>query len=148
MVKKMNEIKSPISWDEYFFKIVDASSLKSKDPNTKVGAVIVDENRIISIGYNGFPQGIKDTEDKWQKPKKYDYVVHAEMNAIFNSERPVRGCRIYLPFWPCRDCAKNLAAAGIVEINVKDDYYRSDLAEEIFRECNIKIINHTAPLGE
>lgn len=138
----MSEIKSQLSWDEYFFKIMEASSFRSKDPNTKVGAVLVKDNRIIGVGYNGFPQGFKDNEELWQTEKKYDYVVHAEMNAIFNSIQSVRGSSIYLPFWPCSGCAKNLAAAGISEINVLSEYYKSEVAEEIFSQCGIQVILH------
>jgi len=142
-------ISSPKSWDDYFIEIMVAASGRSKDPSTKVGAVIVDENKkIVGIGYNGFPPGINETEERWQRPHKYDFVVHAEMNAIFNSDKSVRGCTIYLPFWPCKDCAKNIAAAGIREVVAVDlEYYKNEITETILRESGILIrgtnVEHT-----
>ena len=131
------------SWHEYFFTIMEAASLRSKDPETRVGAVIVDSNnRQIAMGYNGFPPGIREEDGRWDRPTKYDFVVHAEMNAIFNSHQSVKGCSVYLPFWPCKDCAKNLAAAGISTINILSDYYKSDIAELIFKESGINVVKH------
>ena len=115
-----------ISWDEYFTSIIQVAAQRSKDPSTQVGAVIVDkQNRIISMGYNGFPRGIKETKELWERPTKYDLVVHAEMNAIINalnSETSIDGCKIYVPFAPCKNCAKHLAAAGIEEVIYISDY--------------------------
>ena len=128
-----------INWDQYFINIMKAASLRSKDPKTKVGAVIVgQDNRIIGVGYNGFPQGLADTDERWCN-SKYDYVVHAEMNAILNANSSVKGCRLYVPFWPCKDCAKFIAAAGLTEVIVLSDYYKGSVAEEIFNECNITV---------
>jgi dCMP deaminase len=136
-------VKSPVSWHEYFFSIMDAVSLRSKDPNTKVGAVIVDrDNKIVSVGYNGFPSGFSDTEDRWQAPNKYDYVAHAELNAIINSNSSTKNTILYVPFWPCKNCAKYLASAGIKEIHVKSDYYKNSVSEEIFKECGIVVFSH------
>lgn len=137
------DVKSSVDWDEYFFSIMDAASLRSKDPNTKVGAVIVNnQNRILSIGYNGFPPGFKDTEKRWEKPNKYYYVTHAELNAILNSNSRVDGSKLYVPFWPCKECAKYLITAGIKEVHIKSDYYKNPISEEIFDECGIKVIKH------
>jgi len=137
------EIRSSIDWDSYFFKIMESTSLRSKDPNTKVGAVIVNENKqIVGLGYNGFPAGFKDTESRWQRPTKYNYVVHAEVNAMLNSHHSLKGCSIYLPFWPCKDCCKYIAASGITKVNVLSEYYKSDIAEEIFDECGIQVETH------
>ena len=91
-----------LSWDEYFMGLAHLSGLRSKDPNTQVGAVIVDENhRVVSIGYNGFPSGVSDDEFPWGRDggvleTKYAFVVHAELNAILNSQRSVKGCCIYV----------------------------------------------------
>lgn len=116
---------------------------RSKDPNTKVGAIIVDmNNKQVSMGYNGFPPGLIDFEDRWQRPEKYRWVVHAEVNAICNADQSVRGCKLYLPFWPCEKCILILAGAGIKEVHVKSDYYKSDIAETVFDECDIELFKH------
>ena len=87
-----------ISWEEYFMGLAHLSALRSKDPNTQVGACIIDkENKVVSIGYNGMPRGCDDQDFPWQREgdflnTKYAYVVHAELNAILNSPRPVKGC--------------------------------------------------------
>lgn len=138
------KIESPVCWHEYFFNIMKAAAMRSKDPNTKVGAVIVNsDKKIVGIGYNGFPPGIADLASRWEKPNKYIYTVHAELNAIFNSNEKVKGCEIYLPIWPCTDCAKNLIAAGITKIHVLSDYYKNEKTEEMLNECQIPIINHS-----
>jgi dCMP deaminase len=93
---------------------------RSKDPNTQVGAVIVDRhNHILSTGYNGFPQGIQETPDLWQRPHKYDRVIHAETNAIAQAAR--RGVSlvestIFTTHLPCLNCCKTIIAAGITRV--------------------------------
>ena len=113
-----------ITWDEYFLGVAKLSAMRSKDPNTKVGACIVnEENRIVGVGYNGFPYGCDDKDFPWGNEKnvpltdtKYAYVVHAELNAILNSTRSLKGCRIYVSLFPCNECAKSIIQAGIKEI--------------------------------
>lgn len=118
-----------ISWDEYFMGLAHLSALRSKDPNTQVGACIVDsDNKVVSIGYNGFPRGIKDTELPWQREgsfleTKYAYVVHAELNAILNSPRSVAGCTLYVSLFPCNECAKAIIQSGIKKIVYESDKY-------------------------
>ena len=120
-----------ITWDEYFLGVAKLSAMRSKDPNTKVGACIVnDENRIVGVGYNGFPYGCEDDEFPWENSKdldlidtKYPYVVHAELNAILNSTRSLKGCRIYVSLFPCNECAKAIIQAGIKEIIYSNDKY-------------------------
>ena len=145
--KNQEELQSQKTWDDYFIDIMHATSARSKDPNTKVGAVIVDQdNKIVGMGYNGFPPGVKDYKDRWEgkdadgSKTKYKYVVHAEMNAIFNSFKPVKGCKVYIPFWPCSDCAKHMAAAGIDEIIIEDtEYYDKPLTRKILIEAGVKV---------
>jgi dCMP deaminase len=95
---------------------------RSKDPNTNVGAVIVDDSRsVVSTGYNGFAPGVRDTEGRWQRPMKYEFVVHAEANAIAQAARSGRATRdtiIFVTHFPCKDCAKLIIAAGIKHIVV------------------------------
>ena len=120
-----------ITWDEYFLGIAKLSAMRSKDPNTKVGACIVnEENRIVGVGYNGFPYGCEDDDFPWENSKdldlidtKYPYVVHAELNAILNSTRSLKGCRIYVSLFPCNECAKAIIQAGIKEIIYSNDKY-------------------------
>lgn len=109
------------------------SAHRSKDPNTQVGACIVsDENKILSVGYNGMPTGCSDDEIPWEREgdlleTKYPYVCHAELNAILNSESNLRGSRLYVTLFPCNECAKALIQAGIKEvIYLSDKYADSD----------------------
>ena len=112
-----------ISWDEYFMGIALLSAKRSKDPSTQVGACIVNKDkRIIAIGYNGFPKGCEDDEFPWGKTDsdplntKYPYVVHAEANAILNSNSNLKGSKLYVTLFPCNECAKLLIQSGIEEI--------------------------------
>lgn len=113
-----------ISWDEYFMGIALLASMRSKDPNTQVGACIVSpENIIISTGYNGLPNGCSDDEFPWDG-QKYPYVVHAELNAILNAGgRVLRGARLYVALFPCNECAKAIIQSGISEILYLSDKY-------------------------
>lgn len=117
-----------ISWDEYFMGVSLLAAKRSKDPNTQVGACIVDENNIIiSTGYNGFPYGCSDDEFSWERTgedTKYRYVVHAELNAILNaSGKSLKGARIYVDLFPCNECAKAIIQSGISEIVYLYDKY-------------------------
>lgn len=112
-----------MTWDDYFLKIAKSVSFKSKDPNTKVGAVIVgSDNQIISTGFNGFPRGIdEDSPDRWERPEKYRHVEHAELNAIFNSARTgvsTKGTTLYLYGFqlPCSRCAGGIIQSGIQRV--------------------------------
>ncbi len=119
-----------ISWDEYFMGIAMLSSYRSKDPNTQVGACIVnDRNKIMSVGYNGFPLGCSDDEFPWERTgemydTKYPYVCHAELNAILNSRGSnLEGCKIYVALFPCNECAKAIIQCGIKEVVYISDKY-------------------------
>jgi dCMP deaminase len=121
--------KDVLSWDEYFMGLAHLSALRSKDPHTQVGAAIVDENhRVVSVGYNGFPSGVSDRLFPWSREgdvlhSKYAFVVHAELNAILNAPRPVRGCTIYVSLFPCNECAKAIIQSGIRRIVYESDKY-------------------------
>ena len=118
-----------ISWDEYFMGIAHLSSKRSKDPNTQVGACVVDQdNKIVTVGYNGMPRGVKDSEVPWAreggfKETKYAYVVHAELNAILNTPRSLKGCTLYVSLFPCNECAKAIIQSGIKKIVYESDKY-------------------------
>ena len=124
-----------ISWDEYFMGVALLSAKRSKDPNTKVGACIVNQKkRIVGIGYNGFPMGCDDEIFPWVNTKdinmldtKYPYVVHAEANAILNSNiSTLEGATLYVSLFPCNDCAKLIIQSGIKHIVYMDDKYKND----------------------
>ncbi len=117
-----------ISWDEYFMGVALLAAKRSKDPNTQVGACIVDQNNVIlTTGYNGFPKGCSDDEFPWNREgeiTKYPFVVHAELNAILNaSGKSLRGSRLYVALFPCNECAKAIIQAGISEVVYLSDKY-------------------------
>lgn len=110
------------TWGAYFLSLAHKAAERSKDPNTNVGAVIVDDSRsVVSTGYNGFAHGVKDTPERWERPLKYEFVVHAEANAIAQaakSGRATNSTTIFVTHFPCKDCAKLIIAAGIKHIVV------------------------------
>ena len=118
-----------ISWDEYFMGIAILSSKRSKDPNTQVGACLVNkEKRIVGIGYNGFPRYIDDdvfpwTDEEKLSESKYAYVVHAEANAILNATTPLNNTAIYVSLFPCHECVKLIIQSGVKEIVYYSDKY-------------------------
>jgi dCMP deaminase len=119
-----------ISWDEYFMGVALLSAQRSKDPNTQVGACIVNpDKKIVGVGYNGFPSGCDDDQLPWEREgafleTKYPYVCHAELNAILNSiSRDLKGCSIYVALFPCNECAKAIIQSGIKEIVYLSDKY-------------------------
>jgi dCMP deaminase len=135
-----------LSWDEYFMGIALFTSLRSKDPSSKVGAVIVNhKNRIIGTGYNGFIAGIDESRFSWEREgewlrTKYPYVVHAEANAILNSTTSqMEDCRIYSTLYPCNECAKKIAQKEIKEVVYLSDKHR----EQDFHQASINIFEAT-----
>jgi len=120
-----------ISWDEYFMGVAVLSSLRSKDPNTQVGACIVSsDKKIIGVGYNGFPSGCSDDDLPWEREgdwlnTKYPFVCHAELNAILNCNNAslLKGSTLYVALFPCNECAKAVIQAGIKKIVYLSDKY-------------------------
>ena len=150
-----NSIKEPrkdyLSWDEYFMEIAKLSARRSKDPNTQVGACIVSkDNRILSIGYNGAPNGFSDDFMPWERDgenlyTKYYYVCHAEMNAILNyrgSKKDLEEAKIYVDLFPCNECAKLIIQSGIKEVIYLSDKYsgtETNIASKmLFDTCGVK----------
>ena len=105
-------------WDRRFLGLANLVATWSKDPSTGVGAVIVDsKNRIVSMGFNGFPRGVLDTDDKLtNRDEKLRRTIHAEANAILFAPRPVAGCTIYVTHPPCAKCAATIIQAGITRV--------------------------------
>ena len=109
------------SWDQYFINIADAVSTRSEDPKTKVGAVLVKDNRIVSTGYNGAPSGYDYTD--WNTEAKHETVLHAELNCIVYAGRSnANGAFLYVTHSPCKECAKVLAAVGVDRVVYKNVY--------------------------
>ena len=126
-----------ISWDEYFMGVAKMSALRSKDPNTQVGACIVsNDNKILSMGYNGLPRGCSDDEFPWAREgapldNKYMYTAHSELNAILNYRGgSLDNAKMYVTLFPCNECAKAIIQAGIKTIVYDCDKY-ADMASVI-----------------
>ena len=136
-----------ISWDQYFMGIAILSSERSKDPSTRVGACIVnDDNKILSMGYNGAPTGLSDDIMPWDREgdnlkTKYPYVCHSELNAILNCPTSVKDARVYVTLFPCNECAKAIIQSGIKEVVYLSDKYRdtdgNKAARMMFDNCGV-----------
>lgn len=118
-----------ITWDEYFMAVAKLAGMRSKDPNTQVGACIVSkDNKILSMGYNGFPAGCSDDEFPWARAgekvdTKYAYVTHAELNSILNYRGNLEGAKLYVSLFPCNECAKAIIQSGIKTVVYGDNKY-------------------------
>lgn len=131
-----NKRNDYISWDDYFMGVSLLAADRSKDPSTQVGACIVsDDNRILSTGYNGFPQGCSDDEFPWNRDEsngetKYNFVVHAELNAILNAGgKSLVGSRIFVSLFPCHECAKAIIQSGVKEVVYLSDKYNGTVSD-------------------
>ncbi len=119
-----------LSWDEYFMGVAKMSALRSKDPNTQVGACIVSsDNKILSMGYNGLPVGCSDDEFPWGRDgealdTKYMYTAHGELNAILNYRGgSLENAKLYVTLFPCNECAKAIIQCGIKTVVFECDKY-------------------------
>ena len=145
--------KDYISWDEYFMGVSMLSGMRSKDPNTQVGACIVGkDHRILSMGYNGFPNGCSDDLFPWAREgavleTKYSFVAHSELNAILNyrgNTQDLQGAKIYVRFFPCNECAKAIIQSGIREVIYSHSYDYDNHSDEMeasirmFEKCGVK----------
>ena len=149
---KTSKREDYISWDEYFMGIAMLSAERSKDPNTEVGACIVsDDNRILSMGYNGAPRGLHDDKMHWNREgsfvdTKYAYVCHAELNAILNYRGDLSGSKIYVKLFPCNECAKAIIQSGIKEVIYKEDKYKNSdnviVSKSMFDSCGVKFTEY------
>lgn len=147
-----------LSWDEYFMSMAHLSAKRSKDPNTQVGACIVNkEKRVVGLGYNGFPRGCDDDVYPWERTgelldTKYPFVVHAELNAILNSIQNLSGCTIYVSLFPCNECAKAIIQSGITKVVYESDKYdgtdTNRASKKMFKDANVECVklDHTTQL--
>ena len=151
MEKISKQRKDYLNWDQYFMGIAKLSAMRSKDPSTQVGACIVgNDKRILSIGYNGTPNGYEDDLFPWDregKPldTKYLYVCHAEMNAILNyrgNRKELENATVYVDLFPCNECAKIIIQSGIKEVvYLCDKYAETDsviASKKLFDTCGVK----------
>jgi len=144
-----NKREDYINWDQYFMGVAMLSAQRSKDPNTQVGACIVSkDNKILSVGYNGAPNGYDDDNMPWDREgdflnTKYAYVCHAELNAILNNKGSnLEGAKIYVDLFPCNECAKAIIQSGIKEIIYKSDKYNGTdgniASKKMLDYCGVK----------
>ncbi|MDD2537213.1 MAG: dCMP deaminase family protein [Candidatus Absconditabacteria bacterium] len=113
----MQKAREVIGWDQYFINVTREVATRSKDPSTQVGCVIVDQkHRPISFGYNGFLSAGDDSYLTWERPMKYYFSIHAEMNAILFAKRDLEGCKLYCSYACCENCLKFIIQAGIKEV--------------------------------
>lgn len=133
-------------WDIRFLALADHIALWSKDPRTKVGAVIVDEKkRVVSLGYNGFPRGVDDISSRYEdRPTKHLFVAHAERNALDNAPLMVDDCTLYVPLVPCNECAKSIIQKGITRVvsyvpEREGDRFNWDITSTMFIEAGVEL---------
>jgi dCMP deaminase len=135
-----------IDWDKRFLDLCEHIATWSKDPSTKLGSVIVDDKkRIVSVGYNGFPRGVMDYEDRYNdRPTKYLFVAHAERNALDNAPMMVDNCTMYVTLEPCVECAKSIIQKGIKRVvtypTTRQDVFNWNIARQMFKESGVELI--------
>lgn len=134
-------------WDMRFLKLSEHISSWSKDPSTKVGSVIINEDKtIVSLGFNGFPRGVVDSTNRYsEKPIKHSFVVHAEANAILSANRNIHGCILYSSLFTCNECAKLVIQSGIVKVVSYNTFHSGllcswDIAKKMYKESNVEVV--------
>jgi dCMP deaminase len=135
-------MNSAINWDEYFMLQAILASFKSKDPNTKVGCVFVDDkNHQISMGYNGHVAGLNEKLLPWGNDRnlpldqqKYGFVVHSEANAILHAKANLKNSRVYVTLFPCHECAKMISTVGVKEVIFLSDKYEGSVENKIAKQ--------------
>jgi dCMP deaminase len=132
-------------WADRFLALAEHIAEWSYDPSTKVGAVIVDKkHRVLSMGYNGFPRGVRDLSRRYaDKETKHLYVCHAERNALDNAPMSVEGCTMYVALLPCNECAKSIIQNGISKVITykpdREDKFNWDVTRTMFREAGVTL---------
>lgn len=144
--------RKSVKWDVRYLELAEHVSKWSKDPSSKIGAVIIGQNgQVLSQGYNGFPRNVDDSASRLNdRPTKYKYVVHAEMNAIYNasfSGISLAGSTLYVHGLPvCSECAKGIIQVGIQRVVMKDQVIPDNWKEscqfthELFKEAGIEVV--------
>lgn len=130
-------------WDDYFFDLIEVLKERSKDAETKVGCVIIDNNHnIVSTGYNSFPRNCKDDELPNAGPEKYNYIVHAEMNALISAKRDLSGCSLYCNLSPCINCTKLIITSNITNVYFKKKYKDFEETMKLWSICGYQLEEH------
>lgn len=133
-------------WHKRFLDLCEHVATWSKDPSTKLGSVIVDDKkRIVSVGYNGFPRGVEDFEERYEdRPTKYLFVAHAERNALDNAPMMVDNCTMYVTLLPCNECAKSIIQKGITKVvtyrPTREDVFNWNITLTMFNEAGVDVI--------
>lgn len=131
------------NWDQYFLSIAEVVASRSKDPNTQVGAVLINEDKhIIGTGYNGFSPKTRETEEMWQRPQKYEKVIHAELNCLLHKTQSAKNSTLYITMSPCDECCKAIVAAGVKRVVYVDPKYISIQGAEFLLESDVELIQH------
>jgi dCMP deaminase len=133
-------------WNKRFLDLCEHVATWSKDPSTKLGSVIVDDKkRILSVGYNGFPRGVTDHEERYNdRPTKYLFVAHAERNALDNAPMMVDNCTMYVTLLPCNECAKSIIQKGITTVVTyqpeREDTFNWNTTLAMFDEAGVNVV--------
>ena len=133
-------------WHKRFLDLCEHVATWSKDPSTKLGSVIVDDKkRIVSVGYNGFPRGVEDFEERYEdRPTKYLFVAHAERNALDNAPMMVDNCTMYVTLLPCNECAKSIIQKGITKVvtyrPTREDVFNWNITLTMFKEAGVDVV--------
>lgn len=136
------------SWDEHFMDMAILVAQRSKDPSTKVGCVVVSEDKIVvATGYNGLPRGVQDRSERMERPAKYLWTSHAEENAVAQSARvgaKLKGGTAFVTHHPCSRCARSLIQAGITKVvigggktSMPDEEF--EVARIMFKEAGVNV---------
>jgi len=134
-------------WATRFFQMAELVASWSKDPSTQVGAVITEHNRIVSLGFNGYPQGISDNAEIDNREIKLLKTLHAEENAILYAKRDLKGCEIWVTHFPCPNCAAKIIQTGISVVHspIQNEDFLSrwgdkiKLSEEMFTQAGVTV---------
>lgn len=127
------------SWDTYWMDLALMVATRSGDPDTQVGAILVTkDNRIISTGYNHYPANYPEHLEDWSKPNKYNYVVHAEMNAIAYAKQDISEATLYVTLSPCSNCAKLISSSGIKNVIFLEERLDT-ISSDILKNTKIQI---------
>lgn len=139
-------------WDARFLQMAALVATWSKDPSTKVGAAITRGKFVVSIGFNGHPAGIEDTDARLHdREQKYRTIIHAEMNAILSAHQPLEGCTLYVvPFMPCSNCGAVIVQSGIKRVVTYESNNERwaesfEITRSIFAEAGVELIIRPAP---
>ncbi len=141
--------KDYLSWDDTFMFLAQVIAERSKDPSTQAGTVIIDDNNVVlGMGYNGWARGIDQSAFPWEREgywasTKYPYVVHAEVNAIYNATTKIKGSKLYCTLFPCNECAKAIIQNGVKEVIYLSDKYdgtdENKVSKKMFKLAGVKL---------